>query len=66
MDNNLLELIAADKSFGLTLEELQSAMQPERYIGRAPQQVEEFLAETVRPVLDQFHDLLGATAEINV
>lgn len=66
MDNNLLELIAADKSFGLTLEELQSAMQPERYIGRAPQQVEEFLAETVRPVLDQFHDLLGVTAEINV
>lgn len=66
MDNNLLELIAADESFGLTLEELQSAMQPERYIGRAPQQVEEFLAETVRPVLDQFHDLLGATAEINV
>ena len=66
MDNNLLELIAADKSFGLTLEELQSAMQPERYIGRAPQQVEEFLAEMVRPVLDQFHDLLGATAEINV
>ena len=66
LDNNLLELIAADESFGLSLEELQAAMKPERYIGRAPEQVEAFLKNVVKPVLDANADQLGVKAEINV
>ena len=66
LDNNLLELIAADESFGLSLEELQATMKPERYIGRAPEQVEAFLKNVVKPVLDANADQLGVKAEINV
>ncbi len=66
LDNNLLELIAADSSFGLSLDELKACMEPSRYVGRAPQQVEEFLSEVVRPILEENKDLLGMTAEIRV
>ena len=65
-DNNLLELIAADPSFNLTLEELKKTMDPKKYVGRSPQQVEEFLDEVIRPVLEENKDLLGIKAEINV
>ncbi len=66
LDNNLLELIAADPEFGLTLEELQKCMEPSRYVGRAPKQVEEFLGEVVQPILEENQELLGITAQINV
>lgn len=66
LDNNLLELIAADPAFGLTIEELQACMEPSRYVGRAPQQVEEFLDEVIRPILEENQEILGMTAEINV
>ena len=65
-DNNLLELIAADPSFNLTLEDLKNAMEPSRYVGRAKEQTETFLAKTVKPVLNERRDLLGLKAEINV
>ena len=65
-ENNLLELIASDPSFNLTLEELQSTMAPARYTGRAAIQVENFLKNVVQPVLDANRDLLGIKAEINV
>ncbi len=65
-DNNLLELIAADPAFNLTLEELEKTMEPSRYVGRAEEQTEVFLAKTVQPVLDAHKELLGVTAEINV
>lgn len=65
-DNNLLELIAADPAFNLTLEELEQSMEPSRYVGRAPLQVEKFLAQEVRPVLEKNKEILGMTAEINV
>ena len=65
-DNNLLELIAADPAFGLSLEDLKKAMEPSRYVGRAPRQVEEFLEEVIRPVLEANKEALGMTAEINV
>ncbi|MCD8122266.1 MAG: adenylosuccinate lyase [Clostridiales bacterium] len=66
MDNNLLDLIAADPAFGLTAEELQSCMEPSKYVGRAPQQVEEFLDEVIRPLLDENREILGRKAEITV
>ncbi|MGN0483039.1 MAG: adenylosuccinate lyase [Lachnospiraceae bacterium] len=65
-DNNLLELIAADASFNLSLEELESAMDPSKYVGRAPQQVTKFLETVVNPILESNQELLGMTAEINV
>lgn len=66
LDNNLLELIAADPAFKLSLEDLKAAMEPSRYTGRAKEQVEMFLSEVVNPVLEVNKDLLGMTAEINV
>ncbi|MCC8141673.1 MAG: adenylosuccinate lyase [Lachnospiraceae bacterium] len=65
-DNNLLELIAADESFGLTLEELEAAMDPSKYIGCAPAQVERFLREHIDPVLEANREILGLKSEINV
>ena len=65
-DNNLLELIAADPAFNLTLEDLQKAMEPSRYTGRAKEQTEVFIANVVQPVLDAHKDLLGVKVEINV
>ena len=65
-DNNLLELIAADPVFNMTLEELQKSMDPSKYTGRAKEQVESFLRGTVQPILDENKYLLGMTAEINV
>ncbi len=65
-ENNLLDLIAADPVFGLTRQELDSCMVPERYTGRAKEQTEEYLKEVVRPVLDENRGELGIRAEINV
>ena len=65
-DNNLLELIAADPAFNLTLEDLQKSMDPCRYTGRAKEQTEAFIANVVQPVLDAHKDLLGVKVEINV
>ena len=65
-DNNLLELIAADPAFNLTLEDLQKSMDPSKYVGRAPRQVDVFLIEVVNPVLEANKEVLGMKAEINV
>ena len=65
-DNDLLELIAADPAFNLNLSDLQKTMDPMRYVGRSPEQVTEYLAETVRPVLEQYKEELGAKAEISI
>ncbi len=65
-ENNLLELIAADPAFGLSLEDLKASMDPARYTGRACQQTEEFLAEVIRPILEENATDLGLTAQINV
>ncbi len=66
MDNNLLELIAADPAFNLNLSDLQKLMEPARYTGRAKEQVEEFLADVIRPILEENRELLGVKAEILV
>ena len=66
LDNNLLELIAADPAFNLSLEELQKTMEPAKYVGRAPVQVEAYLNNVVNPMLEANKEILGVTAEINV
>lgn len=65
-ENNLLELIAADPAFNMTLEDLQKTMDPAKYTGRAAVQVDNFLKNVVNPVLEANKELLGMTAEINV
>lgn len=65
-ENNLLELIAKDPAFNMTLEDLQKTMEPSRYVGRSREQVEAFLKNVIAPVLDANKELLGIKAEINV
>ncbi|MDD3403191.1 MAG: adenylosuccinate lyase [Hespellia sp.] len=66
LDNNLLELIAADPAFNMSLEELQKTMDPAKYTGRAEVQVDAFLKNVVGPMLEENKELLGMKAEINV
>ena len=66
LDNNLCELILADPAFIITKEEMDNILRPENFIGRCPQQVDEFIAECVKPILDANKDILNETAEINV
>ena len=65
-ENDLLQRIAADEAFGVTLEELESILQPEKYTGRAKEQTEDFLAEYVAPVLERYKDVASDKPEINV
>ena len=65
-DNDLLERIAADPAFNLTLEELEKSMDPAKYVGRAPIQVTAFLENVIKPALEERKDLLGVEVEINV
>ena len=60
--NNLLELIAQNPMFGMSLEEISAHMDPSLYIGRCPQQVDEFLADFIQPKLDKYADALKADA----
>jgi len=64
--NNLLELIAADPAFNLSLDELKKTMDPAKYTGRAEQLTEEFIAEVIAPILLENKDMLGLKADITV
>ena len=68
LSNNLIDLIAADPAFSmLSREELTAHLEPARYVGRCPEQVEEFLTEEVEPVLARYPQALaGQTAELKV
>ena len=54
LSNNLIDLIAQNPKFGMTKEELMVHMEPKAYIGRCPQQVEEFLRNDVAPAIAPF------------
>ena len=64
--NDLLQRIAADPAFGLSLSELQQTLNAEAYTGRARQQVEEYLQQVVYPLLQQNPESASQTAEISV
>ena len=64
--NDLLERIAADKAFGMSMEQLEALMDPSNFIGCAKEQTEEYLKNVIRPVLEENKDLIGLEAEINV
>ena len=65
-ENDLLERIAADEAFGVTIEELEKILKPENYTGRAKEQTEDFLNECVKPVLEKYADIESDKPEINV
>ena len=65
-ENNLPELIAADETFGVSLEEIKQSLDPSKYTGCAAHQTERFLDENVRPVLERYKDMLGDKAEVKV
>jgi adenylosuccinate lyase len=66
LENNLLELLAEDTDFPLELSKLQELMKPELYTGRAKEQVEEFIEQEIKPVLEKNKDVLGLKSQINV
>ena len=66
LENNLLELIAADPAFHMSLEELQKSMDPAKYTRRAKEQTEEYIEEVIRPILKENQELLGMKAEVTV
>ncbi|MBD5545643.1 MAG: adenylosuccinate lyase [Lachnospiraceae bacterium] len=65
-ENNLLELIAEDEAFNMSLEDLQKTMEPSKYVGRSKEQVEKFLETVIYPILEENKELLGVKAEISV
>lgn len=65
-ENDLVDRIAADPMFGITKEEIIATLNPEHFTGRSEEQVEEFIAEYIQPVLDANRDVLGEKAELSV
>ena len=65
-ENDLLERIAADPAFNMTMDQLKAIMKPENFVGRAPEQTEEYINGFIRPVLEENKDLLGLESQINV
>ncbi|MBO5060950.1 MAG: adenylosuccinate lyase [Clostridia bacterium] len=65
-ENNLLELIAEDEAFGMTIGELRELMKPENYVGRSSEQVVDFINDEIKPVLERYRDELGVNVEISV
>ena len=65
-ENDLLERIAADEAFGVTIEELEKSLKPENDTGRAKEQTEDFLNECIKPVLEKYADVESDKPEINV
>lgn len=64
--NDLLQRIAADPAFGLTMDELSQVMHPALFVGRAPEQVTEYLRDYIRPLLKANASILGVKAELKV
>ena len=65
-ENNLLDLILSDPAFNLNKHEMESIMAPINFIGRAPQQVDEFIRQYIQPLLSENEDILGYSCELNV
>ena len=64
--NDLIERVCADPDFGLDYDEVEAILRPEDFTGRSAEQVTEFLADVVAPILESHKDVLGETAELSV
>ena len=66
LDNDLIKRIIADNSFNLSKEEIISIIDPNKFVGRAPSQVVEFIDEYVKPIIEANKDAIDIHSEINV
>jgi len=66
LDNDLLLRIAEDEAFGLTLDDIKDLLKPENYVGRAPEQTQEFIEDYIKPVIEKYKDRIGGEAELRV
>lgn len=64
--NDLIDRLASDPEIGMTRAEIQSILDVRRFVGRAPEQVVEFLENDARPVLERHRDRLGLQSAVNV
>ena len=64
--NDLVDRIAADPAFMVTKEEIEAILQPEKFIGRSAEQVDEFLTDIIQPLLNEHADVLGEKEELTV
>ena len=65
-ENDLIERIANDSAFGMTKNEIEEILEPRNFVGRAPEQTEEFITEWVQPVLNANKEMLGMRVELSV
>ncbi|MCE5220495.1 MAG: adenylosuccinate lyase [Clostridium sp.] len=66
LDNDLIDRIINDDSFGLTKEEILAIIDPIKFVGRSPSQVTEFIDEYVNPIINNNEEALKIKSEINV
>ena len=66
LPNDMVDRVAADPAFGLTKEEIVAGLVPENFVGRAPQQVEEFIANVLKPIFDANPDAVEQHASLSV
>ena len=66
LENNLLELIAQDPSFGVDANELLDILKPEKYIGRSANLTKEFIESDVMPILKKNSNLIGIDVDLKV
>lgn len=65
-ENDLLERIANDPAFNMTIEQLESIMEPSNFVGRSVQQTTEFIEDIIKPILEKNKDILGLTGNVIV
>jgi adenylosuccinate lyase len=66
LDNDLLERIAADDSFGLSLDDIKDLLRPSDYIGRSAEQTQELVDEYIKPIVERYKDEIGGEVELRV
>ncbi len=65
-ENNTIELIKENTKFSSISDKLDDILKPEKYVGRAPRQVDEFIVQCVEPVIQKYNDFIGLKSDINI
>jgi adenylosuccinate lyase len=65
-DNDLLERMAGDPEIGMSREEIEKVLDLREFVGRAPEQVTEFVADYIQPMLDRHADMLDSRSDVRV
>jgi adenylosuccinate lyase len=65
-ENDLLRRLSQDPAFGMSLEEMETMMAPEKFVGMAPQQTQRYIQEEVMPLLKKYEERLGQWGQVQV